>query len=197
MGTLDEETLLILPLYKRYEKHFEPLIPWFAKASIVLGLSIYGLGFFHQVSGIRLFFWEGIVAAWLLILAVVMFSLWIFIGVLPEKAKSMETKFRERCTMEKEYGRELKAFSLKSRQHFSNYIRHFWETEEARYKFEAAILLALGGILSTLPEWIGKPKVTFSFLVVALALAYARLLVNQKLLVQAKSFGELLEKEDT
>jgi hypothetical protein len=195
MEPIDEESHRIIPVYKRYENQFEPQLWWIAKASLALGLSIYGLVFFHQASSIRPFFWEGIVASWLLLLAVVMFAIWIFFGVLPTKTKSMETEFSERCSVENTFCRELMVFSIKSRQGFLKYLRHYWETEEVRYKTEAAICLALGGILATLSEWTGKPKATYSFLVVVLGLAYVRLLINQKLLAKAKRFVELLERE--
>ena len=133
--------------------------------------------------------------AYSLLIAVSIFMIWGVIGIFRPKAKSLEMEFRERCILDQEYGRRLTGFPSKTRLLFLKDIRHHWEIIEVRNKAWAAICLTFGGIISTLPEWTGKPKATYSFLVVVIALSYVWLLVNQTSLAKAKRFGELLERE--
>lgn len=195
MDDFDEEAIRILPIYKRYETLFEPKLPWMPRMGMFLGLSIFGLAFFHLVANVRPSFWEGIAVSLILLFAALLFTIWGIIGVFRPKRATMEMEFREDCTLEKEYFRELRGFSLKSRQITLKYIRRYWAIEEVRHKAWAGICLTVGGIASTLSDWTGKPKATYSFLVVAVASAYVWLLIRQISLEKAKRFGELLERE--
>ncbi len=195
MDPLDENALRILPIYEEYEKLYEPRLPWMVKTGAFIGLSIFALAFVHLASGTRPLFWEGMVMAYSLLVAVSLFIIWGAIGIFRPKAKSLEMEFRERSNLDQEYGRRLAGFPSKSRVLFLKDIRHHWEIVEVRNKTWAAICLTLGGIISALPEWTGKPKSTYSFLVVVIALSYVWFLVNQTSLAKAKRFGELLERE--
>ena len=195
MNPFDEEALRIFPVYKRYEKLFEPKLPWMPRTGMFLVLSIFGLAFFHLVSNIAWSFWEGMAVSLVLLIAVALLLIWGIIGLFRPKTKTLEMEFREDCTLEKEYCREIKGYSIKARQITSKYLLQYWEIEEARFKAWAGICLTVGGIASTLSDWTGKPKVTYAFLVMAIALAYVWMLIQQISLTKAKRFGEFLKRE--
>lgn len=192
---LNEAAVRILPIYKRYEARFATRLPRLSQISILVWLSVFGFGFWHRMTGTPIPFWESVIMAWLFILAATMYLISGVVGLFYPRRKSPEAEMRERLSLDRAYAQELRSHSAEARGHFLKYIQHYWTVVETRAKSWAAIALTVGGFATTVPEWVGQPKGSYSFLIVMAAIAYVGLIAEQTAIAQSKRFGELLETE--